>query len=130
LLSGLFSAAVMPFGLGMTAYFVEQAGMEPAEIRYCMKRLPKTPAASFAAALLFLSQLCATAHPGHYHPPGEDDEFDAFRADWLHVHGWFEISLALLALAAVVVFRMNPRRGVRIGAALAFGGSLALIAAF
>jgi hypothetical protein len=83
-----------------------------------------------APAFWFLSQLCATAHPGHYHPPGEDDEFNAFRADWLHVHGWLEISLALLALCAVVVFRINPHRGVRIGAALVVGGSLAFIAAF
>jgi hypothetical protein len=95
-----------------------------------MKGLPKTCAKSSAPVLWFLSQLCAAAHPGHYHPPGEDDEFSAFRADWLHVHGWFEISLALLALAAVVVYRMNPYRSVRIGAVLAFGGSLALIAAF
>jgi hypothetical protein len=95
-----------------------------------MKRLPPPRATSLAAASWFLTQLCASAHPGHYHPPGEDDEFDTFRADWLHVHGWFEMSLALLALAAVVVFRMNSRRSVRVGAALAFGGSLALIAVF
>lgn len=119
----------MLFGLGMAAnFFVAQAGMEHAKIRHEMKRLQNPLAALIAPAIWFLTILCASAHPGHYHPPGEDDEFDAFRADWLHVHGWFEISLALLAIAAVVVFRMSPRRGVRIGAALAFGGSLALIA--
>lgn len=80
--------------------------------------------------LWLLCQAAASAHPGHYHPPGEGDEFDALRADWLHLHGWLEIPLVMLALAAVIVFRMNRRRGVRIGAALAFGGSLALIAAF
>lgn len=95
-----------------------------------MKRLPKLLAASLVPALLFVTQLCASAHPGHYHPPGEEDEFDALRADWLHLHGWLEISLALLALAAVVVLRTTPRPGVRIGAALALGGSLALIAVF
>jgi hypothetical protein len=83
-----------------------------------------------AAAGLVLLPSIAAAHPGHYHPAGEDDEFDAFRADYLHLHGAFEISLALVALAAVLVFKLNTNRRVRVGAALAFGGSLALIAAF
>ena len=94
------------------------------EIRYKPFALPLT------CSLWLLTKLAAIAHPGHYHPPGEEDEFDAFRADWLHVHGWFETSMGLLALAAVLIFRMHPHKGVRIGAALAFGGSLALIAAF
>lgn len=83
-----------------------------------------------ASVLWLLGQITCMAHPGHYHPPGEEDEFDALRADWLHLHGWLEIALAAVALVAMLVFRMNPRRGVRIGAALAFGGYLALIAAF
>jgi hypothetical protein len=78
---------------------------------------------------LFLLPALAMAHPGHYHP-GEEDEFDALRADYLHLHGFWEIGLALLALAAVVVFKMNKNRGVRVAAAFAIGGSLALIAAF
>jgi hypothetical protein len=82
-----------------------------------------------ALVAFFLSTLAALAHPGHYHPPGEGDEFDAFRADWLHLHGWLETALALVALGAVILFRMNQRRAVRIGAAIAFGGSLAFIAA-
>jgi len=81
-----------------------------------------------AACLTFLPSL-ALAHPGHYHP-GEEDEFDAIRANFLHLHGAFEISLALLAVAAVVVFKINKNRRARVGAALAFGGSLALLAAF
>jgi hypothetical protein len=104
--------------------------MPPAKIMRHMKRLSKPLAAFLVPALLFLTQLCASAHPGHYHPPGEEDEFDALRADWLHLHGWLETSLALLALAAVVVLRTSSRRGVRMGAALALGGSLALIAVF
>jgi hypothetical protein len=95
-----------------------------------MKRFPRFSTVALAPVFWLLAVVFAAAHPGHHHPPGEEDEFDAFRAEWLHLHGWLEISLALLALAAVVVFRINPRRGVRIGAALAFGGSLALIAAF
>lgn len=86
-------------------------------------------AAIVGSALFVLTSMAASAHPGHYHPPGEEDEFDALRADWLHLHGWFEITLALTALAAVIVFQTSRRSGIRIGAALAFGGSLALIAA-
>jgi hypothetical protein len=87
--------------------------------------LPKTLARLFA----FLPAI-ALAHPGHYHPPGEVDEFDQFRADYLHLHGPLEIGLAAVALGAVVLFKLNPNRKVRLAAACAFGGSLALIAAF
>ncbi|TAG11010.1 MAG: hypothetical protein EAZ42_01990 [Verrucomicrobia bacterium] len=83
-----------------------------------------------ALVLFFCSQLCTWAHPGHYHPSGEEDEFDSFRADWFHLHGWFEISLAMIAALALILFVGNRRRAVRIGAAIAFGGSLAIIAAF
>lgn len=84
--------------------------------------------AILGSAVFVLTSMAASAHPGHYHPPGEEDEFDAFRADWLHLHGWFEITLALTALAAVIVFQTSRRSGIRLGAACAFGGSLALIA--
>lgn len=82
-----------------------------------------------ALMVFLLSTVAALAHPGHYHPPGEGDEFDAVRANWLHLHGWLEISLALVALGSLFLFGLNRRRAVRIGAAMAFGGSLALIAA-
>lgn len=81
------------------------------------------------AGLVLLPSI-ASAHPGHVHPAGEDDEFDAFRANFLHLHGTFEISLALVALTAGLVFNLSRNGRVRVGAALAFGGSLALIAAF
>jgi hypothetical protein len=86
---------------------------------------------SLPAILVFsyLAALNALAHPGHYHPPGEGDEFDAIQANWLHLHGWWEISAALIAVAAVAVFAFNKNRRIRIASALAFGGSLALIAA-
>jgi hypothetical protein len=71
----------------------------------------------------------ALAHPGHYHPPGEDDEFDQLRADWLHVHGYFEGALAALLVTSALVFHFNKDRKVRIGAVIAFGGSLVLLAA-
>jgi len=69
----------------------------------------------------------ALAHPGHYHSPDEVDEFDAFRANYLHLHGALEISLALLAIASIAIFKLSHDRRVRIGAALAFCGSLAAI---
>ncbi len=69
----------------------------------------------------------ALAHPGHYHSPDEVDEFDTFRANYLHMHGALEISLAVLAVASIAIFKLNHDRRVRIGAALAFCGSLAAI---
>lgn len=83
-----------------------------------------------AARLLLFLPAIALAHPGHYHPPGEEDEFDQMRADWFHLHGPLEIGLAAVALGAAVLFKLNPSRKVRLAAACAFGGSLALIAAF
>ena len=80
------------------------------------------------ACLLLLPAL-ASAHPGHYHPE-EEDEFDQFRADYFHLHGYLEIGLAAVALAAAVLWRFHSSRRVKIAAAIAFGGSLALIAAF
>lgn len=84
----------------------------------------------FIARLFACFPALALAHPGHYHPPGEEDEFDQLRADYFHLHGPLEISLAVVVLGAVVLFRLNPNRKVRLAAACAFGGSLALIAAF
>ena len=83
----------------------------------------------FAILALLAVPTLAIAHPGHFHP-GEEDEFDALRANFLHLHGSLEIGLAILALTAVGVFMFNKNRRVRTAAALAFGGSLALIAAF
>lgn len=82
----------------------------------------------YLAAVLCLLPALASAHPGHLHP-GEEDEFDAIRANFLHLHGFLEIGLAALALASVGLFIMNRNRPVRIAAAITFGGSLAVIAA-
>jgi hypothetical protein len=86
--------------------------------------------ARVSAATLGLLPAIAAAHPGHYHPPGEDDEFDQLRADWLHLHGWLELSLAAVALVSIAVMGLHKSRKVRLGAMFAFGSSLALIAAF
>lgn len=80
------------------------------------------------AFLLALLPAIALAHPGHYHPPGEEDEFDQLRADWLHLHGWVEVTLAATVVASALLFHFNKHRGIRIGAVVAFGGSLALLA--
>jgi hypothetical protein len=86
--------------------------------------------ARVSAAALALLPAIAAAHPGHYHLPGEDDEFDQLRADWLHLHGGLEISLAAVALVSIAVMGLHKNRKVRLGAMFALGGSLALIAAF
>ena len=83
--------------------------------------------ARVSAAVLALLPAIAAAHPGHYHPPGEDDEFAKLRADWLHLHGFLEIGLAALALVAMGVMTLHQNRKIRIGAMFAFGSSLALI---
>lgn len=78
-------------------------------------------AAASAAALALLPTLAA-AHPGHYHPPGEDDEFDAFTAGLLHpVSG---LDHLLLALAVGWLFFSVSRSRAALPAA--FLGSLAI----
>ena len=93
-----------------------------------MKHLPAKPRATLASAVVFLSQLAAHAHPGHYHPPGEEDEFDALRADWLHLHGGLEICLLAVLVLSPLVFWMSRRRSIRLGAAFVFFASVATIA--
>ena len=79
--------------------------------------------------LLAVLPAIAAAHPGHYHPPGEEDEFDQLRADWLHMHDWVEVTLAAMVVTSVLLFHFNKNRKVKVGAIIAFGGSLALLAA-
>ena len=69
----------------------------------------------------------AFAHPGHYHP-GEEDEF-ALRANFLHLHGPLEITFAITAVACAIIFKINKNQRIRMGAAIALGGSLLAIAA-
>ncbi|WP_035609447.1 hypothetical protein [Haloferula sp. BvORR071] len=78
--------------------------------------------------LLLLLPSIAAAHPGHYHPD-EDDEFAKLRSDYFHLHGYLEIGLVAVALAAMAVFRYHSNLRVKIGAVVAFGASLAMIAA-
>jgi hypothetical protein len=83
--------------------------------------------ALFHALLLGFTSM-ASAHPGHYHPPDETDEFDMLRANFLHLHGMLEISAACIALAAVVVYKMNRKKHVRIATAIVFGSALTFLA--
>ncbi|MGL4400274.1 MAG: hypothetical protein ACRCXD_10430 [Luteolibacter sp.] len=66
------------------------------------------------------------AHPGHYHPD-ETDEFDFFKATFLHSHGALDLVLMSLALASLAVFVLNGRPGFRISALAVGLGSLVLL---
>jgi len=79
-------------------------------------------------AIFLVLNATAFAHPGHYHP-GEEDEFDALRANFLHLHGPLEISFAITAVACAIIFKINKNQRIRMGAAIALGGSLLAIAA-
>lgn len=66
------------------------------------------------------------AHPGHYHP-GEEDEFDFFRATFFHSHGSYDFLLVAVVLAAAVLVCVSRNASVRLGALVAAMGSLALV---
>ena len=63
-----------------------------------------------AAGLGFLPMLAA-AHPGlpgHYHPPGEEDEFDALSSGMMHLPAWQSMALAALTLG-VILYMLRKR---------------------
>lgn len=66
------------------------------------------------AFVCFLPSLLL-AHPGHYHPD-ETDEFDFFKATFLHSHGAMDFVLIGLALASLAVVLFHGRPGLRISA--------------
>jgi hypothetical protein len=78
-------------------------------------------------ACLFPSLLLA--HPGHYHPD-ETDEFDFFRATFLHSHGVLDYVLMGLAVASLAVVVLNGRPGLRISALAVGLVSLVLLPIF
>ena len=60
--------------------------------------LTSRPAARLIALALGLLPAAAMAHPGHYHPPGEEDEFDAISSGIMHpLSGADHILLSLAA---------------------------------
>jgi hypothetical protein len=66
------------------------------------------------------------AHPGHYHPD-ETDEFDFFRATFIHSHGAFDFVLIGVAVASLAVVVLNGRPGLRISALAVGLASLSLL---
>lgn len=101
-------------------------------LHFFMKPIPfhRCTISRLSAAFLAFLPAIAAAHPGHYHPPGEEDEFDQLRADWFHLHGLTEFFLAAILISSLLVFRLHKNRTIRIGAIVAIGGSLTLLAAF
>ncbi|RYD48672.1 MAG: hypothetical protein EOP85_03100 [Verrucomicrobiaceae bacterium] len=86
---------------------------------------------SSIAARLFCAVVCffpslLLAHPGHYHPD-ETDEFDFFKANFLHSHGAIDYVLGAVALTCLVLSCVSVKRGVRIAAFVAALGSIALL---
>jgi len=119
----------MSFGEGMAVFF-SSVGISGAfavlDTMNC--HAPPHVIGKFLAAGIYLIPALALAHPGHFHP-GEEDEFDAIRSEFLHLHGNLEIGLAILALAALLVFGFHRNSRIRLVAAVTLGGSLALLTA-
>ncbi len=101
-----------------------------------------------SAAGLALLPAIAAAHPGHYHPPGEDDEFDAIAAGLAHpltgldhlllaiAAGWLALSwkdgkarVPAAAFIASLALGALAGRGVQAGAVLEVAISATLLAA-
>lgn len=84
-----------------------------------------------SAPRLILATICffpalLLAHPGHYHPD-ETDEFDFFRATFLHSHGALDYVLMAVAVSSLVLGFFHGKPVVRITALLAAAGSLVLL---
>ncbi len=84
------------------------------------------PAARLLIAGLGLLPALANAHPGHYHP-GEEDEFDFFRATVFHSHGASDLVLPVVVLICVAVFCLSRKSLVRFSALAMAMGSLSLL---
>ena len=76
-----------------------------------------------AAWLAAWVPVAALAHPGHYHPPGETDEFDSFVAGF--AHPWSGLDHLLLALAVGWIAASFARRHMSVSA-LAFIATVAV----
>jgi len=85
---------------------------------------PSRSLAAASAAALGLLPTLAAAHPGHYHPPGEDDEFDAFTAGLLHPATGLDH--LLMALAAGWLVLSMAKGKARAALPAAFLGALAI----
>lgn len=56
---------------------------------------------------LLSSALPLAAHPGHYHPPGEVDEFDSFAAGFAHPLAGADHALLSIAIGWLLLSRLN-----------------------
>jgi urease accessory protein len=72
-------------------------------------------------AFLFLLPAIASAHPGHYHP-GEEDEFDALTAGFLHPLGGIDHLLLALAVGWLAFAWLGGKS--RVGSLAGFLGAL------
>ncbi len=70
---------------------------------------PRRAFAALSAVGLGLLPAIAAAHPGHYHPPGEEDEFDAFASGLQMLPNWQSILIAaaIVGTIAVMVHKKN-----------------------
>lgn len=87
---------------------------------------PRTPSFfKLTSAVTLCSTLAAHAHPGHYHPPQEVDEFDTESLMSAVTHPFTGVDHLLVALAVgAVAFMMGKRLGFMLS--LLFLSSLAL----
>lgn len=109
---------------------------------------PSRILSGLSAAGLGLLPALAAAHPGHYHPPGEDDEFDALTTGFLHpLTGMDHLILAIAAGYLAFSWRAGKARiacftfiaslaigawtglGIQAGTALEIALALTLLAA-
>lgn len=63
--------------------------------------------AAFFAASAYVLITSAQAHPGHYHPPDEVDEFDSFAAGFLHPFTGLDHALLALAVGWLLLTRLS-----------------------
>ena len=95
-----------------------------------MKRIPIL-SCGHSVVRLWIAGLCllpalANAHPGHYHP-GDEDEFDFFRATIFHSHGASDFILPAVVLVSVAVFCLSRKSVIRFSALAMAMGSLSLL---
>ena len=78
------------------------------------------------ATLVFFPALLL-AHPGHYHPPDETDEFDFLRSTFFHSHGAWDFVFVGIALCSLITAIFAGKRPVKVGAILLAVGSIVAI---
>ena len=91
----------------------------------------KFPLNSRTIGRIFCSLVCffpalLLAHPGHYHPD-DTDEFDFFRATFLHSHGALDYLIGAIIVSSLAVVCLHGKIKVRIAAMIVALGSLALL---